>query len=232
MNTKRITVALAALAALVTATPAEAAQKPPPSSQTGVIWDNSYTFTGVWGISSNDYLDYPYDSHDTEAADDFVLKGARTIAEIDVKGFYNANRDPLSGGPSLSSGPAESVTVRFYASTVDADGTPVPGVEVAPAQTVVPHGVQYGEELAIVLANPVRLPGGHYWVSVTANINYTLHGAWHWDDAWGHREHPSVWRQPSNAGRSGCGSWCTLDEAFPSTPAGPDLSFRLIGASS
>src|SRR5688500_17985417 len=103
MNIKRIlTAAGALLATTALATPAGAAAKRPSPSGPVVLSDTaSPPAADGWAVSSTNFTDVPYDSSDTEAADDFVLKRASTIQEVEVDGFVQPDHEPLQGGRSL-----------------------------------------------------------------------------------------------------------------------------------
>ena len=214
------------IAAIAPATAAEArpAQK---STRPGpFVFDNGYSQHGSLGWVSDNYVDPLVADESSEGADDFTLSRRTTINEVAVYGFYHQNSNPTAGAISLDSGPADSVTVRFYGASI-VNGVAVPGGLIE-EQTVTPTDLR--DPRFVLTISPITLSAGHYWVSVVANINYTLHGDWRWSDTpvWTLQGAEAVWRQPSDAAGTGCATWCTLATAYPSASSN-GLNFRLTG---
>lgn len=125
----------------------------------GNCYSNMMSDTGV-GILSQTFGDEP--SYDSYSADNFAVKKTCKVTGVETVGQY------FNG-----SGPAESETVTFYAD--DAGG--VPGT-VIDTQTVV--GTDNGGSFSIPLQT-VALSPGSYWVSVSANMDFSAGGEWGWD---------------------------------------------------
>lgn len=165
-------VSIAALALTATVAGSAGAQKATPTaSHHGVVtghvvpakkgncYSNMRNDTGV-GILSQTFGDDP--GSNSYSADNFAVKKTCKVAGVNVMGQY------FNGA-----GPADSETVTFYAD--DAGG--VPGT-VINTQTV--KGTDNSGSFTIPLKT-VALPPGSYWVSVSANMDFSTGGEWGWE---------------------------------------------------
>lgn len=162
------------------------------------------------GVTSQDF-EPELDSHDSFAADDFVVPAGQiwNITEMDVIG--ESSEPPA---------PPDSFHVFFYT-----DSAALPGTLVA-SRLANPYS-GFGEFL-ITLTSPVTLPEGAYWVSVQAREDYSASGEWFWDNRLVISNFGAAWQNPGGGLEHGCLIWgrkttCLL------TQNGPDQLFRLVG---
>ena len=200
--TRTILVATTALVALLGSNAAPAQQphafaasmagKPPFANPKARTLYNQNSSGNGGTVLSDCFTSGGYTSSCGTAADDFVIPSRKTwkIGEVDVTGVY------FDG-----SGPATSEIVTFYN-----DNNGVPG-------TVVKHGtftdlscIDNAGSFSCTLPRKVKLKAGHYWVAVTANINFDSGaGEWGWASS-------SVIHNDSAVQSCGTGCWTALGE--------------------
>lgn len=179
-----------------------------PAAPRAVLYDQMNGNSGI-GSSSQDF-EAANDSFDSEIADDFVVPDGEmwSIEGVDVIGQYEDE-----------SGPADSFNVYFYANS--ADDLPGTLVESRPASAYT-----NGASPSIVLASPVVLGYGRYWVSVQARMDFTPTGQWYWNDRLTTANSPSAFRNPGGD-LSVCTEWDIKVTCVPA--GGPDMVFGLNG---
>jgi hypothetical protein len=205
---------------------AAAAAVPKPSTSPGTLWANGYEDlqTPGLGVVSDRYSDPAelYASSSSQAADDFTVpnRATWTIREVDVHGFYN---QPTG---SLDAGPADAFTVSF-APSITLNGVAQPDDRYLTTRTA--RTPATSNAFTLGLDAPVVVGPGRYWVIVTAEINYTLHGQWRWmTSGMAPKGASAVWRHATPD--QSCSRWCTLPQSWPSSFSGPtDLRFQLVG---
>jgi len=141
---------------------APVAAKQPVHTPYNVLWNQNSNFG--YGVVSDNFS-ANYSSHDSAAADDFVVPKGQSwhITEVDVTVvYYNG------------SGPASSEVVTFYSNTNNGK----PGRVRQGPFTV--NCNDNGGSFQCVLPKPVRLPSGAWWVSVVANCSFVSCGQWDW----------------------------------------------------
>ena len=178
------------------------------------LYDQNSNDSGVGLVSMNfTSTFYGYDSYD---ADDFVIPKGRTwkVGEVDVTGVY------FNG-----SGPSNYEDIYFYK---DADG--VPG-ELVRAFTTLSCTDNSGS-FSCVLPKPVAVlkggkQGGHYWVSVVANMDFPDAGEWGWEGNSTIHHDQAMWENPKG-GYGICQTWGTNETCLGYTQ---DDMFDLKGTS-
>jgi hypothetical protein len=156
-----------------------------------------------------------YDIFDCRAADDFIIlpEYIWTLDSIDVLGYYNPN-----------AGPAFSYNVFFYSNS---NGLP---------DTLVTQGLSlpFNDPLitgdaTIYFNPPINLAEGHYWISVQANLDFSIAGEWYWTEQLP-INYESAWQNPGGGFGTACLGWGyrVVDCGIGSIPY-TDLSFRIYG---
>ena len=184
--------------------------EPSRARQLGVCFQNMTEDTFVAMFSSN-FLEPEHEAFDAVGADDVRIgeSGCRA-RRLQVPGSY------YSG-----TGPAESVTVVFYANNGGLPG------RVISTQTLVGDDSQGSFDLEL---KPVRLKAEkRYWVSVQANISFTCCHMWGWENTNHGVGLPAVWRNPGDGFGSGCIDWDNMQHCFGGVAPGPDFMFTLMG---
>ena len=127
-----------------------------PAAPAVVLYDQ-YDNIGANSTSSQNF-EASFDAYDDELADDFVVPSGDTwnINQVDAAGvYYNG------------AGPAVSVNLRFYD---NAGG--LPGGNVATRTDLAMTDT--GGSFVVPIPSPVVLGPGTYWVSVQANMDFSL----------------------------------------------------------
>jgi hypothetical protein len=173
-----------------------------------LLYDQSDTPLDSLVPSQN--VEPPYDSYDSEAADDFIVPAGRTwsISQVLVEGSYKA-----AWGVA-------SVNVRIYA-----DATGLPGTEVYSALAVAALGTSSGD-FKVTLPSQANLGPGHYWLSVQANQGG---GEWHWSMHQALSNAASAFRNPGDGFFTGCTTWQTRPTTCGMATSWPDQVFVLRG---
>jgi hypothetical protein len=163
---------------------------------------------GIGIVSQN--FETANDIYDSQAADDFVVPHGQVwiIKTVIVTGVY------FNG-----SGPAASENVTFYK-----DGGVTPGTVVASVTKV---GTDAGGSFTIKVGQ-VALTQGHYWVSVQANMDFSVGGEWGWETRTTQRRYAAQWQNPGDGFATGCTGYGVMTSCIPSGE-GPDLMFKLKG---
>jgi len=182
-----------------------------------VLWDQNGTDSGIGIVSQN--FESSFDAYDAEAADDFTVPANTrwTIKEVDVTGVY------FNG-----SGPASSVTVRFYGHV---KGKPekrnIPGPLRYELTNVVPQQDNFGS-FVVTLPSNVSFRSGSHWVSVQANLDFLAGGEWGWENQVEVVGWPAVWRN-AGGGFGVCSDWGQENVCIPDGQG--DHMFTLRGVS-
>ena len=135
-----------------------------PAAPAVVLYDQ-YDNIGANSTSSQNF-EASFDIYDDELADDFVVPSGDTwnINQVDAAGvYYNG------------AGPAASVNLRFYD---NAGG--LPGGNVATRTDLAM--TDSGGSFVVPIPSPVVLGPGTYWVSVQANMDFSIGGQWGYTD--------------------------------------------------
>jgi hypothetical protein len=170
------------------------------------------TDSGIGIVSQN--FETSFDIYDSQAADDFVVPAGHgwAVSQVLVRGVY------FNGF-----GPANSEHVTFYK---DAGG--LPGMAVADFPAIV--GTDNGTgSFMINLPTAVRLRAGTYWVSVQANLAFTVGGEWGWENQTTVVGNPAAWQNPNGGFGIGCTTWTTETTCIPDGQG--DHIFALKGRS-
>jgi hypothetical protein len=185
---------------------------PAPAAPEVVLYDQTGN-AGTNSITSQNF-EAAFDAYDNQAADDFVVPGGVTwsIDHIDVLGAY------FNG-----TGPMVSANVWFYQ-----DAAGLPGAQVYEALAVVPTTDTTGS-ITLDLPSPAMLSGGTYWVSIQANLDFTVGGQWGWTENTVLTGSESAWQNPGGGFGTPCSAWGARVSTCGIGGPDPDLSFALQG---
>lgn len=158
---------------------------------------------------------------DHQAADDFVLSactGSCNVTTVTVEGRYEGS----------GSGVASSVNLQFYTDEASLPSTLI-------YQEVI-SGTALGYldtgDFVMTMTTPLKLANGTYWVSVQANINYSVAlRTWLWGENPAQATSESAWQNPLDGYGTGCKTWAprvSVCERQSSTDD-KDLAFKLDG---
>ena len=150
---------------------------------------------------------------DSQAADDFVVPLGATwvIDEVYVEGVYSwFGLTPL-------------VDVYFYA---DAGG--LPGEELYADEDWATFSDNAGSLTIDLSASPASLSAGTYWVSVRADMDFSIGDQWFWSERTVQTSSLSAWRNPGDGFGTGCTDWEV--RTVCGVGSGPDLIFWLAGS--
>jgi hypothetical protein len=146
-------------------------------------------------------------------ADDFAVpEGTRwKLSEIDIEGTY------FDG-----TGPAHSLNIAFYK-----NGHGLPGRLVAKYDEIAIAEDHFGS-LVVRLPESLKLKPGRYWMSVQANLDFSVEGEWGWETATIVLDNPALFQNPGDGFMTGCTTWAPLRTCISDFEEG-DLLFALRG---
>ena len=149
--------------------------------------------------------------NEAAAGDDFVVPSGQTwrVSEVDVTGAY------FNG-----SGPASSEVITFY---TDKNGKP--GRIYRGPFTL--NCADNSGSFKCTLPTPAKLRAGTWWVSLSANCEFSTCGQWGWTENTVVQGYEARWRDPNGA--PPCTSFKPLHRCFGGAPA--DMTFQLFGTS-
>jgi len=185
--------------------------KPVRSSRLRTLYDQTGHDSGI-GVPSQNFED-EFDIYDDMLADDFVVpEGKRwKISEIEVEGTYF---DGI--------GPAHSLNIAIYKNKQG-----LPGKLVAKYDEIGIAEDRFGP-LVVQLPEWLKLKPGRYWMSVQANLDFSVEGEWGWETASIILDNPAVFQNPGDGFMTGCTTWAPLRTCISDFEAG-DLLFALRG---
>jgi subtilisin-like proprotein convertase family protein len=166
------------------------------TSRSSILYDQSATPTG--GSSSQNF-ETAFDAFDCQAADDFTVPAGQTwtITQVNV-----------GGSPFSNPGPAASVNVTFYNNAGSLPGSVIQTFSNVTTFTNYP-------DFNITLPSSVVLAPGTYWVSIQANMDFSIGGQWFWTNFGASNiGNEFAWQNPGGgfgictswgAGSTGCG---------------------------
>ena len=172
-----------------------------------------YNQTGNAGPNSitSQNFEAANDAFDNRAADDFTVPtGGWAIDEVFVSGVY------FNG-----TGPAGSVNVYFHG-----DAGAVPGAVVASLLSL--SMTDSSGSFTIALPAPLVLAAGNYWMSVQANMDFSVGGQWGWTERTVQSGDASAWINPGSGFGTPCTNWGAR-VATCGVGTEPDLIFSLSG---
>jgi len=155
------------------------------------------------------------DLYDNQGADDFVVPAPGWAIDLveNLGVYYNGT------------GPANSVNVFFYNNSGG-----LPGTLVEQRLNVVPSGGLATGSFVIPISPAVNLSPGTYWVSIQANLDFSVGGQYGWT------EHlpvgfASAWQNPGGGFATPCATWGyrVATCAVVGTAGYDDYAFRLSG---
>ena len=167
------------------------------------------------GILSQNY-EPPNDDLDSEGADDFVVTDAAgwTISGFNFQMTFDSDPTPVTYNINVYSDSG----MGFPAASTACSYTSIPGT-LDPLFT----------DLSVSLPAPCVLQQGTYWVSVVANIDFSVGAAmWAIDLDPGLGAH-AVWRNPLDGTGVGCTTWSDITTCGLGNPAWLPL-FQVVGA--
>jgi hypothetical protein len=184
-----------------------------PQRDAKLLYDQTDNDNGT-GIDSQNFTDSGFDVYDCQGADEFTVPAGSIwkIKEVYVDGTY------FDGA-----GSADSFSVTFYSSGKGKVGD---AVKTCPeASYYFDTQFDFGSEHIRCSA---RLNRGTYFVSVQANMAFSVGGQWGWLTNNTVRNNLSMWRNPGDGFDTGCTDFATTTTCIPSGEGG-DYSFALYG---
>jgi len=175
------------------------------------LYDQTGSPSGT-GVPSQNFED-EFDIYDDMLADDFVVpEGTRwKLNEIYIQGTY------FDG-----TGPAHSLNIAIYKNKHG-----LPGALVAKYD-----GIEYADDdfgsFVVRLPESLKLKSGRYWMSVQANLDFSVEGEWGWETATIMLDNPALFQNPGDGFMTGCVTWAPLNTCLSGFDAG-DLLFALRG---
>ena len=190
---------------------APAAQPLAHGAASTVLYDQTADDSGIGIVSQN--FEAAFDAYDNQAADDFTVPAGKawTVSEVDATGAY------FSG-----SGPAASIHITFYKQK---SGIPDAVVADFPALTC----KEYFGSFSCKLPSSVKLKAGTYWLSVQANLDFSVGGQWAWENQTSVEGTAAMWQSPDDGFGTGCVKYTT--ESVCIADGQGDHMFRLLGKS-
>jgi hypothetical protein len=163
-----------------------------------------------FGISSQNF-ETANDAVDDQGADDFKLAAACKVKSVVTAGSY-----------SVGGGPSASYNVTFYK---NASGTPGAVIKTQLNRTYT--DVSGVGNVTVKLGRHGPSLGAHrYWVSVQANLDFSIAGQWFWNTNNTVRGAASVWQNPGDGFGTGCITYTTTTVCIPSGEGG-DFAFSI-----
>jgi hypothetical protein len=160
-----------------------------------------------------------FDIYDSEGADDFIIADPAgwTVGAVNFQMSYN-------GSPE-----GDTYDVTFYE---DANGSPGQKSCVYAGLS----GVLDASEtaLSIALPTPCELASGHYWVALSANLDFPLRAYWSVGPGTA-VNNIGNWREPGDGDDTGCIDWtpmsaCTTPDDSTIGFGERNLLFQIVGA--
>lgn len=187
-----------------------------PRSGEVTLYDQNFDDSGQSFISMN--FDKKLRANDSQGADDFIVPVGETwtVTEVDVTGNYSGDQSQI----------AKSEDVYFYNYNHF-----FPGRKVDGGVFKIEHGQDNGGSFAIRLrGGGVKLPSGHYFVSVVANLIGGGHGtSWFWELKQTQVNTGGAFRNEGGGLQSQCDKWGNTQYCLS---VGPDWMFALQGTKS
>jgi hypothetical protein len=157
----------------------------PPVNAAGTIYSQNGTDSGIGIVSQN--FESSFDIYDARAADDFKVKKA-TASEVDVRGVY------FNGA-----GPARDENVTFYKNKKGKPGAIIADYTAAGTDSAGSFNIK---------VKKTKLKGT-VWVSVQANLDFSVGGEWGWENQTTVVGTAAVWENPGDGFATGCTSYTT-----------------------
>jgi hypothetical protein len=187
-----------------------------PNSTLVKLWNQNKAAqdSGVGIVSQN--FEPANDAFDAQGADDFKVPAGTTwkVKEVDTTSVY-------FNGP----GPATSVDVTFYK---NASGLPGAVKKAYSGIGYVDTSGGLGS-YAITLPSVAKLTSGTYWVSVVANMDFSVGGEWGWETRTTAKVKNAAWQNPGDGFATGCTTWGDMQTCIGPSGEGPDFMFALLG---
>jgi hypothetical protein len=179
------------------------------NSTTAVLYNQNNNDSTVGIVSQN--FETANDIYDSQGADSFKIPLGQTwkIKRVDVTGVY-------FNGPGL----AVSENVTIYKNSHGLPGATVYAATVAGAD----NGVG---SFQIPVAK--SLGSGKYWVSVQANMDFSVGGEWGWETRTTQAGLAAAWQNPGDGFGSGCTVYANMQGCIGALGEGPDYMFALVG---
>jgi hypothetical protein len=177
-----------------------------PALTTCHVQDDSDNGVGI--VSQN--FEPAFNDYDTKAADDF--RGCSMVAQVVVSGLY------FSG-----SGPCRSMRLTFYTNQGGRPKLVIPGANI--------NNVPYTDidglgSFIITPTSAISVPGGHRWMAVICNMDFSTGGEWSWLTNNIIRIDPSHWRNPGGGFDTGCTKYGVTTTCIAASEGG-DFAFDL-----
>jgi hypothetical protein len=188
----------------------------PPVNAAGTLYSQNGTDSGIGIVSQN--FESSFDIYDARAADDFKVPAGATwkVTEVDVTGVY------FNGA-----GLARDENVTFYKTKKG-----LPGGVIKDYNGLA--GADNGTGSFKIKGAKAKLAGGtsgkSYWVSVQANMDFSVGGEWGWENQTTVVGKPAAWENPGGGFGIGCTTYTTETTCIPDGQG--DHMFTIKGTSS
>lgn len=175
----------------------------PPVEEWHTLYSQNGTDSGIGIVSQN--FESSFDIYDARAADDFNIPSGQIwkIKEVDVTGVY------FNGA-----GPAKSVNLTFYRAK---NGLPGAVLKDIVGHSAGDNGtgsfmieLQPTEYAVCCKVGPRRL-----FVSVQANMDFSVGGEWGWENQTTVVGAPAVWENPGDGFATGCTTYAQETSCIP-----------------
>jgi len=180
------------------------------------LYDNNNNDSGVGVVSQN--FESQFDAYDSQDADDVAVPATTIwkVKQVIVTGVY------FNG-----SGPAASENVFFYKNKHG-----LPGDLLKEYDGIL--GTDNGTgSFVIKLPSVARLNGGtagkSFWVSVQANMDFSVGGEWGWEGSLNTVGKPAAWQNPGDGFATGCTTWGVETTCIGDVGQGPSKMLKLRG---
>ncbi len=175
------------------------------------LYDQTGNVSGT-GVPSQNFED-EFDIYDDMLADDFVVPdGTRwKLRELEIEGTY------FDG-----TGPAHSLNIAFYRNKHGLPG------EVVARYDEINYADDHFGSFIVRLPEALKLKPGRYWMSVQANLDFSVEGEWGWLTATMIVDKPAVFQNPGDGFMTGCVTWAPIRSCISDFEDG-DLLFALRG---
>lgn len=161
---------------------------------------------GIGIVSQN--FETSLDAYDNQGADDFALTATCNLTTVAVDGIY------FNG-----SGPANSVNVTIY----KWKKSKVKAAKVKCPNSTYTDSTGTG---SFIVNCKGTLKKGKYWVSVQANMDFSVGGEWGWLTNNTVRMDGAVWQNPGGGFGTPCAKYTTLTTCIAAGEGG-DFSFEI-----
>lgn len=171
------------------------------------------------GPNSQDFEE-EFDEFDTQAADDFMITADGTICQIEISGEF------FAGSAGFTADPDGMVIMEIWDDAGGLPGTMIYSESFNGASVTDSNNI--GIFTLVPTGGPELVAGTTYWLSIVAQLSFTLGGQWGWnvsDDGFGNFW---AWQNPGDGFGFGCTTWSDgmTCNNFVGSDLAMDISFQ------